>query len=419
MAALAGSTDWDSVPGVEGPQISRGIEAVGADLAAWRTGFAEPQIAATRSGSVVTAADAAAASAAFAGVRASVNALDEATDVAFTAAHDERSAALALLQRALAAAAVVLVAAIVLLAWLLRRWILLPVGRLSAQMAQVAGGDLERPLTPSGPTEISEMGGNAERMRARLLHDVDEAVRAREAIAQQSPLVSIMRAELDHRVPPTAPGWDVAGSVVPAEGALAGDWWDVLRRPDGSSVLVVADIAGHGVQAGLGALRLRDLLGAVLAHGDPLTDALSLASGRFTGESLATVLLVELPAAGEEVRWVNAGHPSAWLCAPDGSAAELSPTGPLLSALGGRWTIGRAAFPGAGVLVCSTDGATEARGPDGAELGSGGRPRAHRRGGRRVARPARSCSTGLQSAIRTHAGSRSPDDVTLVVVQRP
>jgi serine phosphatase RsbU (regulator of sigma subunit)/CHASE3 domain sensor protein len=418
MSALAEGTDWDSVAGVEGPQVSRGIAAVDTSLAAWRTGAAEPQIATVQAGGTVSEADLAAGSRAFLAVRASVDALDAATDVAFDAAQAERAAALALLQRALAVAAVVLVVAVGLLAWLPRRWILGPIRRLSAQMSGVAAGELERPLTPSGPTEIREMGGNAERMRARLLQDVDEAVRAREAIAQQSPLVSIMRAELDHRVPPTAPGWEVAGSVVPAEGALAGDWWDVLRRPDGSSVLVVADLSGHGVQAGLGALRLRDLLGAVLSRGEPLTDALALAAGRFAGESLATVLLVELPAVGEQVRWVNAGHPAAWLCAPDGSATALAPTGPLLSGLGGRWTHRATAFPDGGVLVCPTDGATEARGASGAELGSEG-VRALTAAAAAEPAPSAERLERLQSAIRTHTGSRSPDDVTLVVVQRP
>jgi serine phosphatase RsbU (regulator of sigma subunit)/CHASE3 domain sensor protein len=417
MAALAARTDWAAVPGTEGPEITRRISAVESSLEAWRAGYAEPQIAAVRSGGGVSAAEAAAGSRAFLAVRLSVDALDEATDVAFTAAQDERSAARALLQRALAAAAIVLVVAVGLLAWLLRRWILLPTRRLSTQMANVAAGDLEHPLTPSGPTEIAEMGSNAERMRTRLLSGVDESARAEEALAQQSPLVAYLRGELEHRVAPSARGWEVAGSVVPAEGALAGDWWDLLDRPDGATVLVVADIAGHGVEAGLEALRLRDLLRADLAEGIPMADALARASGLFQGEALATALLVELPASGGALRWVNAGHPSAWLCAPDGSSVELAATGPLLSAFGGHWSAGEAAFPTGGALVCTTDGATEARDSQGAELGPDGvRGLAVQEtvGGAASAQ----VLERLQGAVRTHSGSRAPDDVTLVVVRR-
>jgi serine phosphatase RsbU (regulator of sigma subunit)/CHASE3 domain sensor protein len=417
LATRAARTDWDAVPGVDGPEVDRQIDAVAARLQEWRTRYAEPQIAATRSGLVVSQGEATAASAAFAAVRASINDLDEATDVAFAAAQDERSGALAVLQQALVAAVAVLLVAVAALAWLTRRWMLRPVRQLSTQMAEVAGGALDRPLTPSGPAEVAAMGANAERMRARLLHDVDEAVRAREAIAQQSPAVALLRAELGHRTAPTAPGWDIAGSVVPAEGALAGDWWDVLPRPDGSRVLVQADLAGHGVPAGLAAVRLRDLLGALLADGRPPAEALARVSERFAGESLATVLLVELPEAADAVRWISAGHPSAWLCAPDGTAVELAATGPLLSAFGGRWATRVAAFPIGGVLVCPTDGATESRDPSGDPLGPQG---LRALAAQAAAEPAPSTELvdRLQAAIRLHTGDRSPDDVTVVVAQR-
>ena len=305
-----------------------------------------------------------------------------------------------------------------LLAWLLRRWILLPTRRLSTQMANVAAGDLEHPLTPSGPTEIAEMGSNAERMRTRLLSGVDESARAEEAIAQQSPLVAYVRGELDHRVAPSARGWEVAGSVVPAEGALAGDWWDLLDRPDGATVLVVADIAGHGVEAGFGALRLRDLLRADLAEGVPIADALARASGLFQGEALATALLVELPASGGALTGSTPVIPRPG-CAPrtgPRSSSHLPDRCSRPSAAAGLQP--RRRCPAGGALVCTTDGATEARDAEGAELGPDG---VRALAAQQTAGGAASAEVleRLQGAVRTHAGSRAPDDVTLVVVRRP
>ncbi len=64
--------------------------------------------------------------------------------------------------------------------------------------------------------------------------------------------------------PARGPGWSSAAALRPAEGLLAGDWYDVLPLADGRFAVVVADVSGHGARAGIVAIQLKRLLEAAL-----------------------------------------------------------------------------------------------------------------------------------------------------------
>ena len=119
-------------------------------------------------------------------------------------------------------------------------------------------------------------------------------------------------------MPAPAPGYDVVGSVSPAHGVLAGDWWDAIACPDGSTALVTVDVAGHGVVAGVSALRLRDCLTVLLRAGWSSTDAVAHACTLLGEAQIATALVVRLHADDRSVTYVNAGHPPAWIVDEDG-----------------------------------------------------------------------------------------------------
>jgi sigma-B regulation protein RsbU (phosphoserine phosphatase) len=80
---------------------------------------------------------------------------------------------------------------------------------------------------------------------------------------------------------PAVPGLELAGAVVSAS-ATCGDYYDVLPRPDGSVLVAIGDVSGHGlgpalvmaevratirsmVEAGLGPVEVLRHVDAVLA----------------------------------------------------------------------------------------------------------------------------------------------------------
>ncbi|MCI2239855.1 SpoIIE family protein phosphatase [Paenibacillus sp. TRM 82003] len=309
---------------------------------------------------------------------------------------------------------------------LVRRWVLRPLDQLSHQMLGVGGGDLQTPVGLAGPPELAAVAHSAETMRRRILDELADAVSAREALAQGQPLVAEVRDQLAAHELPVLAGWSAAAALRPAEGLLAGDWYDVLPLQDGRYAVVVADVSGHGARAGIVAIQLKRLLEAAL-HLAPEPDlALAMAARVFTDEAerfASCVVAVVDPDSGL-VRYANAGHPAPLVLRSDGGAvrlvAELEATGPLLSWLHldvpGAWSTGTVSLAPGSMLVVYTDGLTEAR-PSGStdELGVEGVLEAL--SGLPELTPQTLVDEALDVA-RRFSGGRARDDVTLVVLAR-
>ena len=253
---------------------------------------------------------------------------------------------------------------------LLRRWVLEPLDDLRRQLRGVARlGHREHVIVPTGPPELRAVGTDAETMRRALLAEADAARAAGEGLAQESPVVAAIRADLATEPDPIAVGLEVHGRVEAAHGVLAGDWWGVLPLEDDRTALLLLDVAGHGELAGLVLQRLRSVMTVALRSGfDPGTaltrGAVSFrdaADGRF-----ATALVAVVDPRAGTLSWANAGHPAGWLL-PSGACdrrTRLAPTGPQLSSLGGSWTTESAAFVADDVVLVWSDGLVEARDAD-------------------------------------------------------
>ena len=110
---------------------------------------------------------------------------------------------------------------------------------------------------------------------------------------------------------PEVPGVRFAGRYLPAERGLGGDWYDVFRLPGGALGVAIGDVVGHGVAAGVEAVRLRNALrGAVLAGSNvPETVlALNARAAEQPGAYASTLLYLELDGRDRRVRWASAGH---------------------------------------------------------------------------------------------------------------
>ena len=154
------------------------------------------------------------------------------------------------------------------------------------------------------------------------------AIRLQEAITPRS-------AAADELV--EAAGLDVAARYRPSgEGNLvSGDWYDTVLLPSKKVLLVVGDIAGHGLDAVTGMVAVRNSLrGLAITGASPATllDWLNRAAAHFTDGVLGTAICGLYDPADRTLRWARAGHLPPVLVR-DGLAEQLPlPEGLLLGA---------------------------------------------------------------------------------------
>ncbi|MGY3202575.1 PP2C family protein-serine/threonine phosphatase [Streptomyces sp. TE5632] len=162
---------------------------------------------------------------------------------------------------------------------------------------------------------------------------------------------------------------------------LGGDFYDVVRTPDGTVHAMIGDVCGHGPdEAALGVeLRIawRALTLAGLC-GDELLGTLQqvLEHERADDEIFATLCAVDISPDGRRAGLCLAGHPSPLLARP-GRPARLLPydnNGPALGLLpGARWPRTEVELGTEWSLMLYTDGLIEGRvGDSGERLGQDG-----------------------------------------------
>jgi phosphoserine phosphatase RsbU/P len=134
---------------------------------------------------------------------------------------------------------------------------------------------------------------------------------------------------------PFVPRLETAGRYQPASrhAQVGGDWYDAFPVPDGGTMLVIGDVAGHDAPAAAMMAQTRGMLrgvaqsvagspAAVLTALDRAFDTLRLDT--LVTLAVATVRPAPPPAAGTLVlRWSNAGHPAPVLVCADGSTHLL------------------------------------------------------------------------------------------------
>jgi serine phosphatase RsbU (regulator of sigma subunit) len=154
------------------------------------------------------------------------------------------------------------------------------------------------------------------------------AIRLQEAITPRSAVPDELVA---------AAGLDVAARYRPSgEGSLvSGDWYDTVLLPSKKVLLVVGDIAGHGLDAVTGMVAVRNgLRGLAITGASPATllDWLNSAAAHFTDGVLGTTICGLYDPADRSLRWARAGHLPPVLVR-DGRAEQLPlPEGLLLGA---------------------------------------------------------------------------------------
>jgi phosphoserine phosphatase RsbU/P len=247
-------------------------------------------------------------------------------------------------------------------ALLLRRWVVRPLESLTDAIERL---DIDENTTipVDGPRELRTVSEAVDRMQETLRLQRDRAIRDREMIEQNALLTVQLGNELAGSLGDFPNGWSVASSLRAAEGLAAGDCYDVALLSPTTIGVVLLDIAGHGVDASILALKCKELLRAALRNDLAPGEALGWVAANASGleDTFLTAFVARIETDTGVFTYANAGHPPA-LLRSDRATTLLARTGPLVGPLpDSSWHTLKDVFPSGTALVAYTDGLTEAR----------------------------------------------------------
>jgi sigma-B regulation protein RsbU (phosphoserine phosphatase) len=213
--------------------------------------------------------------------------------------------------------------------------------------------------------------------------------------------------------------YEIAGEIF-AVRHLTGDFFKVMQF-DGALGLVVGDIAGKGLSAGIWQAHLMDLVqrsSRIYSHPANAVAAVNCELCLDQSEPPLTALFfARLDLERNELVYCNAGLPAPLVLRRDKSVERLEEGGPMLGALRGAiYKSGSVRLNPGDTLLAYSDGLTECRNPQDQEFEMGGLS---------AAAKSVNCVNANQVLFSTlarvldFADSRAPeDDLTLLVVRR-
>jgi len=181
--------------------------------------------------------------------------------------------------------------------------------------------------------------------------------------------------ELQHAILPLhdelydLPGLRTFVRYLPAAptGRVGGDWFITAELPDGTVLIAIGDVGGHGLAAAAGMTRLRGALAGLAITGAPppqLAGWLNDLVHHVAPEHTASMIAGYFDPVSRIMTWVQAGHPPPILLC-DGQAAPLEPPeGILLGAGRGPYQAAELALAPGDLLLLYTDGLVERRDRD-------------------------------------------------------
>ena len=263
------------------------------------------------------------------------------------------------------------------------------------------------------PVSRAKLAVTLEKVRSRLQRQSHLEREVRAASAEQ--------AQMWPGALPAIAGFDCAAASLPARG-VGGDFYDAFEIGGSQWGLLLGDVSGKGIAAGLvaSAVQARVHTAARLARLGP--EQLVAAVDRdvyetTSGARYATAIYATLDTSTSTMVIVNAGHPAVLAVDPDVDAVtRIDSTGPALGLLhDGVFSSSTLSLKPGTVLVAYTDGVSEACDDRDDEFGES-RLTSLVFASRDL--PAADLCARILDAIRRHRGARQDqDDVTVLVVK--
>lgn len=147
---------------------------------------------------------------------------------------------------------------------------------------------------------------------------------------------------------------------------VGGDYLDTIPLPDGTHLMVVADVAGKGLASAIVATSFRSALRSLASQPLPLAELAARMcqqhweEGSEAQRRYVTAIFLRLHAGAGELEIVNAGHNPAAIARPDGAVVSIEASGTPLGMLPGmRYKAETISFPAGSRILVYTDGLTE------------------------------------------------------------
>ncbi|MBA2321070.1 MAG: fused response regulator/phosphatase [Deltaproteobacteria bacterium] len=220
---------------------------------------------------------------------------------------------------------------------------------------------------------------------------------------------------------PGCPGYELAAVSRPADDT-SGDVYDVIARPDGGLIVLVADATGHGIGPALSATQLRSMVRMALRLGASIDRIVAEADRQLAADlppdRFVTAFLGELDPIAHTLEYIAPGQGPLlhWHAGP-AWAEWRNASGP---------PFGVAVMPFerpppmklevGDIIVLATDGVFERTNAAGALFGESGVESVLRQAGESSAQ---AIGQLLQTRTDQYAGMRPPeDDATIVILKR-
>ena len=263
------------------------------------------------------------------------------------------------------------------------------VNRLSAATEAMQAGDFRARIPVRRRDQIGALQTSFNEMAAGLERLIAERT-ARRALEQELEIAREVQKNLIPGQGLQVEGVEFATFFEPSA-AIGGDYFDILELPgewEGDRRrlgVVIADVAGHGLSAGLRMAMLKAGLLTLVGEGKPARQLLPALDGLVREASsrskerasaapgdrdrvfvTASLSLIDVPSGVVEI--TNAGHPPAYLLR-NGEIEEILLAGSPLGALGADYGFRRFELEPGDVMVWLSDGFIEAADADGDVFG--------------------------------------------------
>jgi PAS domain S-box-containing protein len=219
---------------------------------------------------------------------------------------------------------------------------------------------------------------------------------------------------------PRMHGIDVSGAVWPAE-FVAGDYFDYFDTDDGSLVVAIGDVSGHGVGPGLLMASTHAIVRTLLLLNKELNETLEAVNRALLQEQtdhFVTLLLARVKPGRQCLEYVNAGHPPGYVLDVDGHVKSTLDRCTFPVGLVADFASPKPAAIQLGVgdtVLLLTDGVLETAAPWGEYFG---KHRVLEVARRLVPKSAHEIVAGLCSAVLDFTGGQPlRDDITVLVLK--
>ncbi len=124
--------------------------------------------------------------------------------------------------------------------------------------------------------------------------------------------------------------FDALYATAEHDALVGGDWYDAFVLPDGSVIVSVGDVSGHGIEAAVTAERMRQALFAAAVDTDDPALILTKADRalQLQSNTIATAIVAVIDPRANQMRYASAGHPPPVVATPS-SPPQLLQTGGL------------------------------------------------------------------------------------------